>query len=532
MKQIKSTIDSVTVYKDRAQVIRIGEIELGLDEHILVFDNLPKSIERKSIQVNGSSNAILKNIKYDTVYYEEDTDAKLNELKKVKLDIEDSIYKLDIKAEIASKEQIFVENISFFTTNKTKKNTNELDPDKWNQMILFYTKKLENISNKLIKIKLEKRELNKKLAKTISEINQFNNNTSKSKNQVQVTVEIVKQGLLDINLTYIVYGPQWYSLYDLRVLSHKKTMSVAYNAMVKQYTGEDWTNVKLKLSTAQVQIGGNQAELNPWYIDKYIEQEKEYRTLSPPVFKKRAKKKELTKSAIAESFDNISRLKTDMAKPKAKVETGTTAVVFVVAGKSTINNNNKPTKVNIFNNNFEAEFIYSSVPKLSQYAYLKTKIKNNTEFSFLPGETSIFLDNHFVANSKLKLVAPSEEFWTFLGVDESIKIEYKFLKKYQKDEGIFSKKTKMLFEYLIKIKNNKKTKEKIIITDQIPISQNDDIKVTLISPKYKEDTDTLKISELKYIEWNINIEKAKEIELDLKYSIEYPKDDTITGIDS
>ena len=83
---------------------------------------------------------------------------------------------------------------------------------------------------------------------------------------------------------------------------------------------------------------------------------------------------------------------------------------------------------------------------------------------------------------------PSEEFWTSLGIDEGIKVDYKFLKKYQKDEGLFSKKCKFIFEYLIIIKNNKKTSEEILVTDQIPISTHDDIKVDLIEPQYKEDT--------------------------------------------
>jgi len=89
---------------------------------------------------------------------------------------------------------------------------------------------------------------------------------------------------------------------------------------------------------------------------------------------------------------------------------------------------------------------YTIVPKLSQYAFLTAKIKNTSEYPFLPGETNIFLDGSFVATSNLKLVVPSEEFETSLGIDEGIKVDYKLIKKYEKNKGLISKKNNIVFE--------------------------------------------------------------------------------------
>jgi len=117
-----------------------------------------------------------------------------------------------------------------------------------------------------------------------------------------------------------------------------------------------------------------------------------------------------------------------------------------------------------------------------------------------------------------------------LGVDESIKIEYKFVKKFDETGGLFVEKNKKIFEYLIKITNNKKTQEEIVVWDQLPISQNEKIKVKLIDPTYKEDTEILKINEHKYIEWFFEPKPGEEILIPFKYSVEYPIGAQIDGL--
>ena len=178
--------------------------------------------------------------------------------------------------------------------------------------------------------------------------------------------------------------------------------------------------------------------------------------------------------SVEESMEDYDM---EMVHSESTVESGATSVVFDIDGSNTIKSDNEPHLVTITIQEFPAGFRYSAVPKNSQYAYLKAKVKNDSDYPFLHGDTNVFLDNNFVANSHLKAVAPTEEFWTFLGVDESIKVEYKFVKRFDETGGLFVEKNKKIFEYLIKIINNKKTQEEIVVWDQLPISQNEKIKV-------------------------------------------------------
>ncbi|MFP4017280.1 MAG: DUF4139 domain-containing protein, partial [Halanaerobiales bacterium] len=332
-----------------------------------------------------------------------------------------------------------------------------------------------------------------------------------------------EEGELVLDLSYMVYGPTWYPVYDIRVYSKLKNLKLEYNAMIKQATGEDWENTNISLSTARPAIGGQQPELSPWRIDIYHPDDFAVRQ-KEVMYEKKAPNKVLRPMVSEVAYPE------EMIKEEAVVVDGMTSVVFSINDKVSVPGDNHPHKLSVKRTELPAKFHYSSVPKLSQYAYLKVKAKNNTDFPFLSGSTNVFLDGSFVSNSHLEFVSPGEKFWTSLGVDEGIKIEYQLIKKYHEDEGVFTKKTKINNEYLITIQNNKKTEEEIVIYDQLPISENADINVNLVTPEIKKDTKNPVINNLKFLEWKYTIKPGEKIEIPFEYIIDYPKDVKITGI--
>ena len=72
-------------------------------------------------------------------------------------------------------------------------------------------------------------------------------------------------------------------------------------------------------------------------------------------------------------------------------------------------------KVSIATIQLKPTFEYETVPKLSQNAFLKAKVKNDSEYPLLSGPANVFLDNSFVTRSCLNNVSPQEEFSCSLG---------------------------------------------------------------------------------------------------------------------
>ncbi|VAW95662.1 hypothetical protein MNBD_GAMMA21-1511 [hydrothermal vent metagenome] len=542
---LDSKIMSVTVFTDRAQVMRRATITLGKGEHICLFDALPDSIEVNSIQVNGSGNAMLKDVQFKQAYYTEIPDAEIKGLHDQQQQWVDQQRVIQDKINQVEQEKQFISNITTkLTAESEESHTSQLDPEKWVKMVEFYRSKMSALDAEIRESELAMRELEKQQAKITNEIS-IKGNARKERKQVEVLIDAQDEDDVILELSYIVYGPSWRPYYDLRVNSDSKVMNITYNANICQNTAEDWSDVRLQLSTAQANVSGQQPELSPWHLSEFIPEPEPVAVGAPAAvgelsrgvadMTSKKRMKQMMQSEVMASFDKEEGMFDSlealvMSKPTTTVETKATSVVFNIAGTSNIDSDNVDHKVTILMEEFPASFRYSCVPRLTPYAYLKAEVSNNTDYPFLAGPTNIFLDNNFVANAEMELIASGEKFWTYLGVDEAVKVEHKFLKRNSKQEGMFSKSNSYTYEYLIEVTNNKKTQEDIVIWDQLPISNHEKIEVKLITPTYKEDSKDLKKNEFNYLEWFFKPAPGEKVQVPLKFSVEYPVDMRVEGL--
>ena len=535
IKILKSRITAVTVYSDRAQVTRTASETLPAGEYRLMFDYLPVGLEPGSIQVNGTGNAVLSDVKTNIERYADTPDKDMKALFDERTALEDRIAQMDGKISQARNEKGFLENITKKLTGVTDKTpAGELDPEKWLKMVDFYRNRNIALDREIHDIEIAKRDVKAKLDKVNGEIADSGSSEQKTRYQVEVLVRMKEAGGVSLRLSYIVHGPSWQPVYDLRVSTREKKMNLVYSAVIRQSTTESWDDVALELSTAQPAIGGQQPELSPWHVNFY-EPRLEYKNISrrnAPMAPAPVANQMISKEyAGAPSKLEETMAASELEKPTAGVQANATSVVFEIKGDNTIASDNLPHKVTVLIQDFPAEFRYSAAPKLSPFAYLKTKVKNASEFPLLPGITNVFLDNNFVANASLNQVAPGEDFWTFLGVDGAIKVERKFLRKHQEQEGVFEKKTKVVYEYLTEITNNKKTGEELVVWDQTPISSHEDIVVKLVEPQFDKDNPAIKKNELNYTEWFFKMNAGEKIKIPFVYSVEYPQGRQVTGLD-
>jgi uncharacterized protein (TIGR02231 family) len=537
MQTLDSQVTLVTVFPNRAQVLRTATIDLPAGEHWLVFDNLPTAIDQKSVQVNGIGKAVLTKVQFQQVFLQTASSEEAQQLQEKKQAQELVIRQQNEKIKRLQKQKEMLDGIAKKITNPTETVlASDLNPTTWLEMLTFYQNQLTDTDTQI----LETEQIKKKEEDVLHHLNwqlqQISSQASQRKNQVVVGVEMREQASLTLTLAYIVTHASWTPVYDLRVSAENKQMQIVYKAIVQQQTGEAWENTELRLSTAQPAISGQQPTLSPWRIDFYVAPKPAFLTggieQARQMFQPAALTNMMPVPEMEEALMDFEDDETPMDVVTASVETKSTSVFFNIAGKHTVKSDSTDHQVTIMQSDFSAHFRYSTVPKLSTYAYLKVKVKNETPYPFLAGETNVFLDGNFVAHARMGAVAPTEEFWTFLGIDESMKVEYKFLKKYEKKEGgMFTKKVRIwVHEYLITLKNHKSTTEELVVWDQLPISGSEQIKVHLLEPTFKENSDKLKKNELEYLEWFFLLKPSEEVQIPFKFSVEYPQDMAVSGL--
>ncbi|NJO89142.1 MAG: mucoidy inhibitor MuiA family protein [Chloroflexia bacterium] len=199
-------------------------------------------------------------------------------------------------------------------------------------MMKFYNLKLNTLDDTLRENRKELKKLEKRLKVLTSEMSKFNQANLRTEKQVELKVFVKESTDIEVTISYIVYNANWSPVYDLRQNSESKKLGVAYNAIIRQATGERWEDVELKLSTARPQLSGTSPTLSPWYVDIF--------TYQPPSVpnKNQGKSKKLDmmmksgsvapEGLIQDEYAELEEEAAPMEIKEAKVETGATAVVL------------------------------------------------------------------------------------------------------------------------------------------------------------------------------------------------------------
>ncbi|KAK6987079.1 protein F37C4.5 [Biomphalaria glabrata] len=214
-----------------------------------------------------------------------------------------------------------------------------------------------------------------------------------------------------------------------------------------------------------------------------------------------------------------------------EVSESTTSTTYEIARQSTIPSDNTEHKVTVAIIELKPTLSYLSVPKVVPHAFLQAKVVNNSPYTLLSGRTNIFLDNSFVAKAEIKAVAPKEEFECSLGVDPSIRVDYKPLNKVSSQSGLISKSNTTTYEQNIEIKNLHNYAIKIVVRDNLPRSLDEKIKVTLLLPqidnKHPEKNEKVKLTKSNHLEWDLDIKEMDKVDLVLKYAVEHPASEDV-----
>jgi len=216
-----------------------------------------------------------------------------------------------------------------------------------------------------------------------------------------------------------------------------------------------------------------------------------------------------------------------VAVQTATVSSAVTAASFEIPGETTIPSDNAAHRVAIMVSPLGATFSHSAIPKMQKDVFFKAAMRNSTEYPVLPGPMSVFLDNSFVATSKLPAVLPGETFDAFLGVDNGVRVERKLLNRRTEVSGLFSKTRKVNYDILIIAENRKKTSAVLAIQENVPISQDDRVKVTIAAPKAQEalpDANGI-------ITWKMQLAPREKREIKVQYSVEAPVEMNVGGIE-
>ncbi len=554
----ESRLASATVYPDRAVVTRLASVDIAAGTSEITFADLPAALLDESVQVSakGGTAASLLDIATRTVFVTAEPDARVKTLDDQLLALRRDERALNDQHTLLETQRTLVANIEKVSTSPNPAPSGSTPParpslEDYEKLLAFSAAQRARLDAAAQKLDLERTALAEKIAAAEARLNDLRGNHPGRRATKVVTVRLAASaaGKLDVSLGYALPGASWAPAYDARLRSEKRQVQLDAFGLVRNSTGEDWSGIALTLSTARPGLGGAAPEIAPWYVDvsrpiAYAKSSRrqmadvEVVMLSAP----RAAAPMVALEASADAFSAPPPPEFDSTLAAADLTSAATSASFKIATPVTLASDNTPQRVPLGAATLAAELQYQATPKLQETAYLAAHVTNRSELPFLGGALNVFLDDTFVAASRLATTMPGEKFTLHLGADEGIAIKRKIVSRFTEDTGFTTKSRRTTYEILVTLTNNKRTPERIVIQDAVPVARDEKIVVKLLAPAER---DLLKPDDAAAqppkvgiardaegkLTWRLDLKPGEKRELTLKFSIEHPADLPVTGVE-
>jgi uncharacterized protein (TIGR02231 family) len=530
-KTLNSKIVAVTVYGDKALVTRRGVISLSGEERELLITPLPVSLETESVRVSGSGIAEVRllGVSSDRIYTSEPVAEKVAQLTKQIQQLESDKRHLQAQIDALALQSSFITGLGEktqepFAQSLSRKN---LGISETLDFLNFLGSQYSEYAIAVGECRTQQQELEKQLQPLRAKLQKIQTPHPKENLNITVEIEVSAAGEFELELSYVVNSASWKPFYDLRVDTKKNLLHLTYLAEVKQTTGEDWSDVPLTLSNAKLGLGSLPPKLKPWYIDiphqRADDPQNIQRSMSPPpamaVLLPNPTKPKLAKEDKEDSFSDQEKIIT-VASQQSNV------VTFNLNHSGHIPCDGTPHKTTIFQADYSCNFNYLGIPHLVSFAYLQANVKNPADGAvLLPGKANIFRDTMFVGNTQLTHITPGQEFKINLGIDEGLKIE-RALFEYQVEPKSVNGQIRITYAYKLLVTNLLNKTANLKLTDQLPVSRNTKIAVNLTSSDPQ-----IQVGNMGILEWDILLESQEKQEVYYQFTVEYPIDLKVVGLD-
>lgn len=262
-QKVPSKVEKVTVFLNGAQVTRSATVFITAGESTITFEGLSPDIDPQSIQVHADGAFTIMSVKNELNFLNVQTKQKrVEDLQAQQKLIRDKIDLQNNTMLIVRAEQDMLEKNQLVTGQNAS-----LDVLKLKAALDFQTERLTEIKKKELQITNDINALTKELQKYDKQISDINKGASNITNDIIVTISSKVAVQAPFTLSYVVKNAGWYPTYDIRAKDVNSPINIAYKANVSQKCGEEWTNVKLTLSTANPSTSGSKPQLNPYYLN-------------------------------------------------------------------------------------------------------------------------------------------------------------------------------------------------------------------------------------------------------------------------
>jgi uncharacterized protein (TIGR02231 family) len=334
-----------------------------------------------------------------------------------------------------------------------------------------------------------------------------------------ITVYVAAKRAGKLLLSYQVNRAGWKPAYRASLDSNASTVELERLATISQKTGEDWSNVKLRLSTGQPNLSVTAPDPSSWLLNYQPPVERPapvayaYAPPAPPapVAFSRA-----TKQAPAAD---------DYVAPVLETQ-GSFATEFEVPARVNLAADGREISVGLARHALPVKQRVLVAPRNSETAVLTAEAPR-PEGVWLPGQVQLQRDGSYVGAQRWDPQA-NDRFVLSFGRDPLLRVAVEHRKENSGQAGIFKRDNQRRIADTFAITSFHRQPVDILVLEPTPVSQSDKVMVKVaLTPE-----PTVKEWEHRrgLVGWEKTLKPNETTRFDVDYVIDYPQDGVVQGL--
>lgn len=585
----RGRIESVTVYRGQALVTRALELTQAAGLAEVVVTDLPPRVLPGSLYAEGSAGLQVRSVQFRTRPVAQDVREDVRKIDMELLALGDRLADVNASVQRLAERKAYLEKMENFVapTAQAELSKGVLNAETLTKLAEFSFKQREELGKQLLELGKQAREVQSAMELKQREREKLTAGSSRTVNEAVVFLNKDGAAPGTLRLRYLVDNASWTPSYNARGDVKAGTMTLEYFASVVQMSGEDWGGVQLELSTATPAMIAKGPDLTPILVSLAAPVEggrgKEFYASAKSELRQQAKDLDnrrnmeslarnapqggqgggqvLAVQAAADGpadrfgFEQFDKKLNDVAKqdqildlvaaervvrddrraePTKPVEEGL-SVTYTLTGRTSLPSRTDRQLIQIASVPLKAGFSKVAAPVLTPFVYDEAKVTNESGMVLLAGPLTAYAGGSFVGNGELPTVAAGQSFSVGFGIDSSLRAQRDLMERTETVQG-----GNKLVEvaYRLSVENFGGTPAKVRLTDRLPMSRDNEIRITMVSssiPAIPEEDDRPGVKDKKtgILRWDLEVPAqaiaAKAGAVEYKFKMEYDKQMTVVG---
>ncbi|MBM7113409.1 mucoidy inhibitor MuiA family protein [Archangium primigenium] len=505
-------ISSVVVYPDRALVTRVETVACAPGA-LAVFESVPPAADPTSFRAR-SEEATVESLVAEERSREAAFGARSEAVRVKREALERELAELmDARARANAQLQLS-EKLSDVAVERVTRELTESRPDAraWttalDAALDLRLRAVADLSSREARV----REVQRELSALREQAAFLAASAAWKERRVEVRIACTAEGRARVELQYMVGGAGWTPAYEARADEAHGHVELSTFASVRQSTGEEWSGVRLALSTARPRANATPPELQPLTLSAYEQ------AAQRKVLVRREERVEHAQAAGASGARGADGL--------TAVSQGV-SVQLLVPEVAQVPGDGSDVRLRVARTTLPTTFVWRTVPKLRPLVFRVARLVNGAPFPLLPGKVDLFRGAGFIGQEALEQVPQGAPFQLTFGLEESLRVERVVVREVARDQGLFNSRRRFHYAYRFNLGNHLPRAEELELVEPIPVSELEDVTASL-GEKTSGGHELNAVDGL--ITWKVKLQPAETRAIDLAFHVDVPSSYDMDGL--